>query len=74
MPKKYDDYFVCLDGSNDLIPIADLTEAQAKYYLCRMIDKLESVESKLSVFQPAFQGWRAVSAPRLPKKSKKVRA
>ena len=64
MPKSIDGYTVDLAGSEDAVEVASLTEEQAKVCLCRMIDKLESVELSLTKFRKLFASWRAVEAPK----------
>ncbi len=62
--KNRDGYQVVIGNDEDVIDVQDLTELQAKETLCRMIDKLESLESQLFTFQKSFKGWRNIKAPK----------
>lgn len=64
MAKSHDGYQVGIGANGDVIKVSDLTEEQAKEVLCRMIDKLESLESEHLKFHRQFGKWRDVKAPR----------
>jgi DNA recombination-dependent growth factor C len=64
MGKSRDGYQVCIGADGDVIEVDALTEAQAKDVLCRLIDKLESIETSHNRFHYQFKEWRNVKAPR----------
>lgn len=64
MAKSRDGYQVGIGADGEVIEVDALTEAQAKEVLCRMIDKLESLESEHLKFHRQFGKWRDVKAPR----------